>query len=153
MRSYQHLQQNAGLQLKLLHLHHSQRLVFPKCSKSHFRDFPPLFLHRLASEAVSNPEISFKVIKEASRNFSAAVTCQSDKGTTPVTFSLYNRTDLVASTTSADRKATFKVPLILGEHMGWLQCQANNGDQTASSKQIPIQVGMNRALQRRTTRL
>lgn len=102
---------------------------------------------------VSNPDISFKVVKEASQNYSAAVTCQSDAGTPPVTFSLYNHTQLVSNTTSEDRKATFKVPLILGVHMGWLQCQANNGDQTASSKQIPIQVGKDCALQLRNTLL
>lgn len=120
---------------------------------SHFRDFPSHFLHLLSSEVVWNPDISFKVIKEPPLNYSAAVTCRSDKGTPPVTFSLYNRTELVSNITSEDRKATFKVPLILGVHMGWLQCQANNGDQTAYSKRIPIQVGMNCAAQLRNTLL
>lgn len=99
---------------------------------------------------MSNLDISFKVVKEASQNYSAVVTCQSDKGTPPVTFALYNWTELVTSITSEDRKATFKVPLILGMHMGWLQCQAKNGDQPAYSKRIPVQIGMNRSAQEHT---
>lgn len=92
---------------------------------------------------VSNVDVSFEVVKEASHNYSAVVTCQSDKGTPPVTFSLYNWTGLVTSITSEDRKATFQVALILGVHMGWLQCQANNGEQPAYSKRIPVHVGTN----------
>lgn len=91
---------------------------------------------------VSNPDIAFTVLKEDTKNYSAIVTCQSTKGTLPVTFSLYNQKDLVASQTSYERNATFKVSLVLGEHMGWLQCQANNGNQTAYSKLIPLEVGM-----------
>lgn len=94
---------------------------------------------------MSNPDISFQVVKETSQNYSAAVTCQSDKGTPPVTFALYNWTEPLSSITSVDRKATFKVPLILGLHMGWLQCQADNGEQPAYSKRIPIQVGRSRS--------
>lgn len=93
---------------------------------------------------MSNPEISFEVIKEDSHNYSAAVTCRSAKGTPPVTFSLSNRTQLLSNTTSEDREATFKLPLFLGVHMGWFQCGANNGDQTAYSQWIPIEVGMKR---------
>lgn len=90
---------------------------------------------------VSNPDISFAVLKEDSHNYSAMVACQSTNGTPPVTFSLYNSTELVTNMTVEDRNATFKVPLVLGQHLGWLQCQANNGNQTAYSKWIPLEVG------------
>lgn len=91
---------------------------------------------------MSKPDISFTVFKEDSHNYSAMVTCQSTKGTPPVTLSLYSSTELVAKMTVKERKATFQVPLVLGQHLGRLQCQANNGDQTVYSKWIPIAVGM-----------
>lgn len=109
------------------------------------RAFPHLFsrfLRRLSLEVVSNPEISFEVIKEDSHNYSAAVTCRSAKGTPPVTFSLYNRTQLLTNTTTEGREATLKLPLVLGVNADRLQCRANNGDQTAYSPWIPIEVGM-----------
>lgn len=91
---------------------------------------------------VSDPDISFTVLKEDSRKYSAVVTCQSIKGSPPVTFSLYNSTDLVANVTVEERNATFKVPLVLGQHLGHLQCQASNGGRIAYSKRIPLEVGM-----------
>ncbi|KAM7009416.1 Fc receptor-like protein 5 [Tautogolabrus adspersus] len=91
-------------------------------------------------DVVSNPDISFSVLKEDSHNYSAVVTCQSAKGTLPVTFSLYNRTELVANTTVGERNAEFKVPLVLGQHLGWFQCQAYNGDKVAFSAWIPLEV-------------
>uniref|UniRef100_A0A674PL22 Si:dkey-93h22.7 n=1 Tax=Takifugu rubripes TaxID=31033 RepID=A0A674PL22_TAKRU len=91
-------------------------------------------------ELVSNPEISFEVIKEDSHNYSAAVTCRSAKGTPPVTFSLYNRTQLLTNTTTEDREATLKLPLVLGVNADRLQCRANNGDRTVYSQWIPIEV-------------
>lgn len=108
-----------------------------------FQELFSRFLHRLSLEVVSNPEISFEVIKEDSHNYSAAVTCRSAKGTPPVTFSLYNRTQLLTNTTTEDREATLKLPLVLGVNGDWLQCRANNGDQTVYSQWIPIEVGMN----------
>lgn len=141
MCRYQHLQQNAALQRQRLRLYHSQRSAIHK--QPRLRDIPSRFPPRFSSEAVSDPDISFEVIKEDSRNYSAAVTCRSASGTPPVTFSLYNRTELVTVMTSEDREATVKLPLVLGVHMGWLQCRANNGDQTASSKWLPVEVGKN----------
>lgn len=94
---------------------------------------------------MSNPDISFTVLKEDTNNYYAIVTCQSTKGTLPVTFSLHKQETLEtlgANQTVNERKATFKVPLVLGEHMGHLRCQANNGNQTAYSKRIPLEVGM-----------
>lgn len=96
----------------------------------------------LHPELVSIPDISFTVLKEDYHYYSAAVACQSTKGTPPVTFSLYNRADMVASMTVDDRNATFKVPLVLDRHLGWLQCQAKNGDQPEYSRWIPLEVGM-----------
>ncbi|XP_070710795.1 Fc receptor-like protein 5 isoform X2 [Pempheris klunzingeri] len=91
-------------------------------------------------DVVSKPDISFTVLKEDSNNYSAVVTCESTKGTLPVNFSLYNRDELVASVTVEDRNATFKIPLVLGRHLGWLQCQANNGDNITYSEWIPLEV-------------
>lgn len=108
-----------------------------------FRDLFSRFLHRISLEVVSNPEISFEVIKVDSHNYSAAVTCRSAKGTPPVTFSLYNKTQFLTNTTTEDREATLKLPLVLGGNVNWLQCRANNGEQTVYSQWIPIEVGMN----------
>ncbi|XP_078127067.1 uncharacterized protein LOC144531041 [Sander vitreus] len=91
-------------------------------------------------DVVSTPDISFTVLKQDPHNYSAMVTCQSTKGTPPVTFSLYNRTELVSITTVEKTNATFKVPLVLGRHLGWLQCHANNGDRIKFSQRIPLEV-------------
>ncbi|KAK5899809.1 hypothetical protein CesoFtcFv8_009240 [Champsocephalus esox] len=91
-------------------------------------------------DLVSIPDISFTVLKEDSHNYSAVVACQTAKGSPPVTFSLYNRTELVANMTVDDRNATFKLPLVLDRLMAWLQCQANNGDRIESSQWIPLEV-------------
>ncbi|XP_044202068.1 platelet endothelial cell adhesion molecule [Thunnus albacares] len=91
-------------------------------------------------DVVSDPDISFTVLKEDSHHYSAVVTCQSTRGTLPVTFSLYNGTGLVANVTVEERKATFKTPLVLGQHLGWLQCQAKNGDRVANSRWLPLEV-------------
>ena len=88
------------------------------------------------------PDISFTVLKEDSHNYSAIVTCQSTRGTPPVTFSLYNRDELVDNVTVEERNATFKTPLVLGQHLGWLQCKAKNGDRVAVSQWLPFEVGM-----------
>ncbi|XP_022063476.1 contactin-5 [Acanthochromis polyacanthus] len=89
---------------------------------------------------VSSPNIAFTVLKEDSQNYSAVVTCESTRGTPPITFSLYNRTELVTNMTTDDRQATFKVPLVLDRHLGWLQCQANNGERIAYSDWLPLEV-------------
>ncbi|XP_070836156.1 platelet endothelial cell adhesion molecule [Chaetodon trifascialis] len=91
-------------------------------------------------EMVSNPEITFTVLKEPSHIYSAMVTCQSTKGTPPIIFSLYNRTEMVENMTTEERKATFKVALVLGQHLGWFWCQANNGGRVAYSEEIPLEV-------------
>ncbi|KAF7656015.1 hypothetical protein LDENG_00047350 [Lucifuga dentata] len=91
-------------------------------------------------DMVSNPDISFTVIKEDTQNHSAMVICQSTRGTPPITFSLYNRMEFVASMTVKERIATFKLPVILGQHLGWLQCQADNRDHTAYSRWMALEV-------------
>ncbi|XP_053191983.1 Fc receptor-like protein 3 [Scomber japonicus] len=91
-------------------------------------------------DMVSPPDISFTVLKEDSHNYSAVVTCQSTRGTPPVTFSLYNIKDLVANVTVEERSAVFKIPVVLNRHLGWLQCQAENGDQLAHSQFLPLEV-------------
>ncbi|XP_041641835.1 Fc receptor-like protein 5 [Cheilinus undulatus] len=91
-------------------------------------------------DTVSKPDISFSVSKEDSHYYYAVVTCQSMKGSPPITFSLYNSTELIANMTTKDTVGIFRVPLVLGEHLGKLRCRAVNGDQTAYSKWIPLKV-------------
>lgn len=100
-----------------------------------------ILLHLTPSERVSIPDISFTVLKEDSHNFSAMVTCRATEGTPPVTFSVYNTTELVANVTVEERNATFKVPLVLGRDLGWLHCQASNGAQIQNSPRILLKVG------------
>ncbi|KAF0037731.1 hypothetical protein F2P81_010605 [Scophthalmus maximus] len=111
---------------------------------NHFKD--AVFTSRssdveiIVKDVVSAPDISFTVLKEESQNYSAAVTCQSSAGTPPVTFTLYNRTELVGSMTSQDRGVAFKLPLFLGQYLGELRCEANNGGPVAHSQWLPLEV-------------
>nr|BBC70851.1 Fc receptor like protein 3 [Paralichthys olivaceus] len=91
-------------------------------------------------DVVTDPDISFTVLKEDSHNYSAVVTCESAVGTPPVIFSLYNRTELVASMISGNRSGMFKLPLVLDQYLGELQCKANNGAQVAQSQLLPLEV-------------
>ncbi|CAL8330403.1 unnamed protein product [Lota lota] len=92
-------------------------------------------------EFVSNPDISYAINKENSQNYSAWVTCKSSRGTLPITFSLYNRATLVVNEKTVEKHyATFTIPLVLNHHLGWLQCQAENGDRTAYSEWMALQV-------------
>ncbi|XP_029007890.1 muscle, skeletal receptor tyrosine protein kinase [Betta splendens] len=93
-------------------------------------------------DAASEPDISFVVLKEGSHDYSAVVTCQSARGATPITFSLYNGTgrQMIGSQTSGDREATFKLPVELGRHMGWIRCNASNGAWPAHSQWLPLEV-------------
>ncbi|XP_061684876.1 platelet endothelial cell adhesion molecule isoform X2 [Syngnathoides biaculeatus] len=91
-------------------------------------------------ETVSKPDISFNVSKEDFHKYFAVVTCQSTRGTLPIAFSLHNRTELAFSMTVNERKAIFKVPLVLDKHLGWLRCQANNGNEDAFSQWLPLLV-------------
>ncbi|KAJ3614748.1 hypothetical protein NHX12_018318 [Muraenolepis orangiensis] len=91
-------------------------------------------------EFVSSPDISYTVLKQNSQNYFASVTCRSSRGTPPITFSVYNRTTLIAKVTSQGQHATFSLPLVLNRHLGWLQCQADNGDRIVYSRSIALQV-------------
>lgn len=100
------------------------------------------FFHLVPSDLVSEPDISFSVLKEDIHNYFAVVSCRSTRGTPPVTFSLYNSTEFIASVMTEERFATFKVPLVLGQDLGFLQCQARNGDWVVYGEKIPLEVGM-----------
>ncbi|XP_037546438.1 Fc receptor-like protein 5 [Nematolebias whitei] len=91
-------------------------------------------------DLVSKPDIVFTVLKEDYQNYSAIITCQSERGALPITFSLYNNTELVSNVTTQERHATFKVPVVMDQDHGSLQCHANNGDQTAYSQLLPLKV-------------
>lgn len=90
---------------------------------------------------MSKPEISFEVLKEGPDKYSIVVTCQSNKGTPPIAFSLHNSTQLLANVTTEDRYAMFKVPLVLSQNTILLACQANNGNQTVYGDRITVKLG------------
>ncbi|XP_041839871.1 platelet endothelial cell adhesion molecule isoform X2 [Melanotaenia boesemani] len=90
-------------------------------------------------DLVSTPDISFTVLKDHNQNYFATVTCQSTRGTLPISFSLYNNTELVSNLTTEEKQASFKVPVVMN-HLVQLQCQANNGDKTAYSHWLPLEV-------------
>ncbi|XP_041696850.2 LOW QUALITY PROTEIN: Fc receptor-like protein 5 [Coregonus clupeaformis] len=85
-------------------------------------------------ELVSEPDLFFSVLKEGDGTYFALVTCQSLKGTPPITFSLYNRSEFVTTETVDERFAMFTIPVVLDLHMGFLQCQAENGDRVVYSQ-------------------
>ncbi|XP_036067353.1 hemicentin-1 isoform X2 [Oryzias melastigma] len=89
---------------------------------------------------VSNPDISFTVFKESYQSYFCVVSCQSTRGTPPIRFSLFNGTDLVSNVTVQERRATFKIPVVLDQHLGLFQCQASNSNRTASSRWIPLEI-------------
>ncbi|XP_012990636.3 uncharacterized protein si:dkey-93h22.7 isoform X4 [Esox lucius] len=90
------------------------------------------------SELVSEPELSFTMMREGT--YFALVKCESLKGTPPITFSLYNGTELVDNETVDVRQFSFPITVDLERHMGWLQCQAENGDRVVHSKWVPMHV-------------
>ncbi|XP_055773593.1 uncharacterized protein si:dkey-93h22.7 isoform X3 [Salvelinus fontinalis] len=79
-------------------------------------------------ELVSEPDLHILVLKETDGTYIALVTCQSLNGTPPITFSLYSRSEFISTETVDERFATFSIPVVLDLHMGFLQCQAENGD-------------------------
>ncbi|XP_031667361.1 Fc receptor-like protein 1 isoform X2 [Oncorhynchus kisutch] len=79
-------------------------------------------------ELVSEPDLLFLVLKERDGTYFALVTCQSLTGSPPITFSLYSRSEFISTETVDERSATFSIPVVLDLHMGFLQCQAQNGD-------------------------
>ncbi|XP_010870903.4 Fc receptor-like protein 3 isoform X2 [Esox lucius] len=92
----------------------------------------------MVKELVSEPELSFTMMREGT--YFALVKCESLKGTPPITFSLYNGTELVDNETVDVRQFSFPITVDLERHMGWLQCQAENGDRVVHSKWVPMHV-------------
>ncbi|XP_023189067.1 hemicentin-1-like [Xiphophorus maculatus] len=91
-------------------------------------------------DLVSTPRISFTVVKEDDGNYSASITCQSERGDPPISFSLYMGMELMVRKNVSERHATFSLPVVLDQHSGWLQCQARNGNQTEYSRWLPLEV-------------
>lgn len=90
-------------------------------------------------DVVSSPSLSYTVQKQ-DLNYFALVSCHSQSGTPPVTFTLYNMNELLGNKTVDDRNTTFTVLIVLGKHLGWLQCRADNGDQTMYSHWMELLV-------------
>ncbi|KAG9334553.1 hypothetical protein JZ751_007489 [Albula glossodonta] len=98
--------------------------------------------HRLVrvKAPVSKPNISFTVQREGD-DYWAIVTCQSGRGTPPVTFSFHSQmlADLVSNET-ASLQASVRIPIILDQNMGEVQCKATNGDKPALSDPMTLEV-------------
>ncbi|XP_050979319.1 Fc receptor-like protein 5 [Labeo rohita] len=77
-------------------------------------------------EYVSKPEISMDPVKLENGYYAANITCQSKKGTPPITFSLLNYTDAIFTETTETTSAFFKVPIELNRYMGQVSCNASN---------------------------
>ncbi|XP_055017094.1 Fc receptor-like protein 5 isoform X2 [Boleophthalmus pectinirostris] len=90
-------------------------------------------------DVVSTPDISFTVLKE-DMNYSALISCHSLSGTPPITFTLWDYDDLIGNVTAEDRNATFKIPIVLGKHLGFRKCKAENGDEIAHSRWMELKV-------------
>ncbi|XP_036442394.1 hemicentin-1 isoform X1 [Colossoma macropomum] len=91
-------------------------------------------------EHVSEPKISFEVVKDGEGIFSAIVKCQSEKGTSPITFTLLRNNDSIAEEQDKDLQAKIVVPIQLDRNMGLVQCQASDRTRTVSSKPVNITV-------------
>uniref|UniRef100_W5N4M3 Ig-like domain-containing protein n=1 Tax=Lepisosteus oculatus TaxID=7918 RepID=W5N4M3_LEPOC len=74
---------------------------------------------------LSKPVISYTVTKEAS-TLQAIITCNSTRGSPPITFSLYNKTNGLYSRTAQEQSALFTVPLTQLVRMGAIYCEAKN---------------------------
>ncbi|XP_038140695.1 Fc receptor-like protein 5 [Cyprinodon tularosa] len=91
-------------------------------------------------DLVSALDISFTVVKEDDHNYSAIVSCESARGDPPIIFSLYHGEELIGTVNQSVRNVTFKIPAVIDQHSGWLQCQANNGGQTTYSLWLPFEI-------------
>ncbi|XP_064817602.1 Fc receptor-like protein 3, partial [Oncorhynchus masou masou] len=67
-------------------------------------------------ELVSEPDFLFLVLKERAGPTLPFVTCQSLKGTPPITFSLYSKSEFIGMETVDERFATFSIPVVLDLH-------------------------------------
>ncbi|XP_026131674.1 Fc receptor-like protein 5 isoform X2 [Carassius auratus] len=77
-------------------------------------------------EYVSKPELSVDVVKLEDGGYKAIITCQSTKGTLPITFNLLNHTDLILTETTDTTSALFSIPIELNRYMGRMRCNASN---------------------------
>ncbi|KAL7866613.1 hypothetical protein AOLI_G00144270 [Acnodon oligacanthus] len=91
-------------------------------------------------EHVSDPRISFEVVKDGEGIFAAVVKCQSEKGTSPITFTLLKNNDSTAEEPDKDLQANFVVPIQLDRNVGLVQCQARDRTRTVLSKPLNITV-------------
>ncbi|KAM9856469.1 platelet endothelial cell adhesion molecule [Aulostomus maculatus] len=109
-------------------------------SKATTKDFTSMIsnITVVVKDFVSEPEMSFTVLKEDSHNYSALVTCRSTKGTPPITFSLTDMQHMVARTTVEERYATFKIALQLDQHDERFFCMANNSKNVVFSQSSPL---------------
>ncbi|KAL7854639.1 hypothetical protein SRHO_G00168290 [Serrasalmus rhombeus] len=91
-------------------------------------------------EHVSDPKISFEVVKDGEGIFAAVVKCQSEKGTSPITFSLLKNNDSIAEEPDKDLQASFVVPIQLDQNMGFVACRANDRTRMVLSEPLNITV-------------
>ncbi|XP_053489891.1 Fc receptor-like protein 5 isoform X2 [Ictalurus furcatus] len=91
-------------------------------------------------EYLSQPEISFKIGKNAEGNFSAYVKCQVTKGSPPINYTFFRNNHQVAVVNGEHLNASFVVPIVLDQDMGTVYCQANNGKRLVQSRKLNLTV-------------
>ncbi|CAB1344383.1 unnamed protein product [Coregonus sp. 'balchen'] len=149
--SYHWLVDGKPLPLSPLHYQAQEQLFFYRmipqdsgvytCVATNQLNLTNVYSSRSIAQLVSEPDLFFSVLKEGDGTYFALVTCQSPKGTPPITFSLYNRSEFVTTETVDERFAMFTIPVVLDLHMGFLQCQAENGDRVVYSQLTAMHIG------------
>ncbi|XP_028828939.1 uncharacterized protein LOC114786202 isoform X3 [Denticeps clupeoides] len=94
----------------------------------------------IIKEPVSLPEISYAVVKEPDGKYSAHITCNTSRGSLPITFKLLNHSDIIDTIVRGHLWTTFVVPITLEKEMGLIQCQADNGNMAAKSPVVALEV-------------
>uniref|UniRef100_A0A8C9TVU0 Ig-like domain-containing protein n=1 Tax=Scleropages formosus TaxID=113540 RepID=A0A8C9TVU0_SCLFO len=84
-------------------------------------------------------ELSFVVSREDS-GYHADVTCQSSRGSPPVSFRLFLNGTVVASRAATSLSAHFYIPIRTGVNYGELQCRVQNDVQELSSNTVTLEV-------------
>ena len=94
----------------------------------------------LPSEPVSRPDLSYDVEKQ-NQTFWARVSCRSDRGTPPITFSLLGEDALLARRSSEEPCASFRLALVPDAPPLGLRCRAENGGRAADGAAAAVHVG------------
>ncbi|XP_058848383.1 Fc receptor-like protein 3 isoform X2 [Acipenser ruthenus] len=81
---------------------------------------------------VSVPRIWYSVQKQVN-NYRARITCEAERGSPPVTFTLLGNRRKIMNNTGDLLNVTFVLPITLDQNMGIFTCQAENGKKPVHS--------------------